>query len=80
MVWHELKDWLRSVHKAHSKEQLIAGIHQFWEEKMTPAKCQKYISHIRKVIPEIIKRDGQATGMWMNHMMAPTDTANLTIG
>ena len=42
----------------------IAGIHRFWEEHMTPEKFKKYISHIRKVIPEIIRLEGQATGMW----------------
>ena len=63
MVWHELKEWLRCEFKPHTKEQLIAGIHRFWEERMTPEKCRKYISHIRKVMPEIIRLEGQATGM-----------------
>jgi hypothetical protein len=28
------------------------------------AKCSKYIGHLRKVIPEIIKRNGRASGFW----------------
>ena len=63
MVWHELKEWLRNYHKPYTKEELISGIQQFWRERMTPEKCRKYISHIRKVIPVIVEVEGKATGM-----------------
>ena len=26
------------------------------------AKCQKYIGHLKKVLPAVIKREGNATG------------------
>ena len=38
-----------------------AGIHNFWET-VTVSKCQKYIRHLRKVIPKVIEVQGAATG------------------
>ena len=62
MLWHELKEYLRNEKKPHNKEELISGIKEFWS-KVDAAKCQKYIGHLRKVIPEIVRVDGRATGM-----------------
>ena len=46
-------------------ENLIHGIKAFWAT-VTIAKCRKYIGHLKKVIPEVIKCDGTATGYWRN--------------
>ena len=61
-VWHELKEFIRNTYKPHNKEQLIAAVRAFWET-MTPAKCQKYIGLLRKVMPKVIEGEGAATGM-----------------
>ena len=58
-VWHQLKQWLRNVHKPQNKEELIQGIGKFWSEKMTVDQCQRYIGHINKVLPEIIGVEGK---------------------
>ena len=71
MVWHEMKDFLRNEWKAHNKEQLVAGIVHFWSTRMIETKCQRYISHLRKVIPRIVELNGAATGMWMDQEMIP---------
>ena len=61
LVWHELKEYVRREVKPRSKEQLVSGIQDFWKT-MTIEKCNRYINHLRKVIPEIINVDGKATG------------------
>ena len=45
MVWHEMKHYLRKYAKL--KAELEQGIYNFWAT-MTPAKCAKYIGHLRK--------------------------------
>lgn len=60
-LWHELKDYLRMSVKPRNKEELIAGIQSFWLT-ITPQKCQKYIGHLKKVVPKVLKVGGEATG------------------
>ena len=60
-LWHELKKFIRREVKPTSKEELISGIRAFWET-FTAEKCQKYIGHLKKVIPEVIVCEGGATG------------------
>ena len=60
MLWHELKNHLRRVVKPSNKE-LVSGIQEFWRT-VTPEKCQRYIGHLRKVVPEVIRREGRASG------------------
>ena len=61
MLWHELKEFIRRVVKPTSKQQLIDGIKAFWET-VTPEKCQKYIGHMKKVIPCVIENKGGPSG------------------
>ena len=60
-MWHEMKEYIRREVKPTSKSVLIAGIKKFWTT-VTIEKCQKYIGHLRKVIPEVIRCEGAATG------------------
>ena len=60
-VWHEMKHHLRKYVKPKTKTELEQGIYDFWAT-MTPAKCSKYISHLKKVVPEVVKRNGRASG------------------
>ena len=60
-LWHELKEYIRREVKPSCKEDLVEGIYKFWET-VTTEKCQKYIRHLRKVLPQIIKVGGGATG------------------
>ena len=60
-LWHELKQFIRREVKPKTKQDLIDGILQFWET-VTIEKCNKYINHLRKVIPRVIELDGAATG------------------
>lgn len=60
-LWHELKEYIRREVKPKNKEELIAGITDFWKT-VDKQKCIKYIRHLRKVIPKIIELDGAATG------------------
>ena len=60
-LWHELKDNMRREVKPRTKDELIAGIIAFWHT-VNKEKCQKYVGHLRKVIPEVIELNGAATG------------------
>ena len=60
-LWHELKEYIRREVKPRTKDGLMNGIHEFWTTVDT-AKCQKYIRHLRKVIPKVIEVKSEATG------------------
>lgn len=60
-LWHELKEYNRREVKPRTKEELVQGILKFWET-VDLEKCRKYIKHLRKVIPKIIEKCGDATG------------------
>ena len=60
-VWHELKEFILRRIKTITKQELIDGITTFWQT-VVAAKCQKYINHLRKVIPAVIECNGRATG------------------
>ena len=60
-LWHELKHYLRKVHKPHSAEELRQGVETFWCG-LTAERCQRYINHIHNVIPVVIEREGKASG------------------
>ena len=60
-LWHELKEYLRREVKPKTKDQLISGIEEFWET-VSVEKCRKYIRHLRKVVPEVIRVNGGPTG------------------
>ena len=60
-LWHELKEYIRREVKPQTKQELILGIKAFWTT-VTVDKCQRYIGHLKKVIPAVITCDGSATG------------------
>ena len=60
-MWHELKEFIRREVKPTTKQQLIDGILAFWET-VTVEKCNKYINHLKKVVPRVIELEGAATG------------------
>lgn len=62
MMWHQLKHHLRVRVKPRTKDELVQGISNFWTERVTPEKCRKYISHLQKVVPIVIERQGKASG------------------
>ena len=60
-LWHELKEYTRREIKPRNKQELVAGINQFWATVDT-RKCCQYIEHLRKVLPKVIEKCGEATG------------------
>ena len=62
MLWNELKFFLSTVVKPRNKDELVVGICTFWSTRVTPEKCQRYIGHLQKVLPEVIRREGRASG------------------
>ena len=61
-LWAELKGHIRKYAKPTTKDELIQAINTFWSTKVTPEKCRKYISHVHKVLPKVLERQGQASG------------------
>jgi len=57
-LWHELKEYIRREVKPKMKDELVEGIKEFWG-LVSGEKCQKYIRHLHKVVPEV---GGAATG------------------
>ncbi len=60
-LWHELKEYIRREVKPRIKDELVAGIKEFWST-VDVRKCTKYIGHLRKVLPRVIELEGAATG------------------
>ena len=61
-LWHELRFYLESRVKPRNKQELVDGIKKFWERKVTPEKCAKYINHVlHKVVPAVVEAQGAAT-------------------
>ena len=48
--------------KPRTKQELVDGIKKFWERKVTPLKCTKYIDHVLyKAIPAVVEAQGAST-------------------
>ena len=56
MSWKNL-----SEENPRTKQELVDGILKFWRT-VDVAKCNKYIDHLKKVIPRVIELNGDATG------------------
>lgn len=61
LIWHTLKEYLRTVYKPKNLTDLKTGIKTFWST-VTPEECCKYINHLKKVIPKVIEVQGGPTG------------------
>jgi len=61
LVWGSLKQFLRNRYKPKNLEELKAGIETLWVSLM-PQICQKYIGHLKKVIPKVIEVNGAPSG------------------
>ncbi len=48
LVWAKLKKYTRKK-VCRSKQALVYRIQKFFQYKMTPAKCQKYLNHMNHV-------------------------------
>ena len=60
-VWDSMKNFLRNKHKPRNMAELKAGIRIFWMT-MTPQLCARYIDHLQKVMPDVIKANGAPSG------------------
>jgi transposase len=60
-MWHKLKEYLKIRVKTRSKEELIDGVISFWKT-VDIEKCQKYILHVKKVVPKVIELNSEPPG------------------
>ena len=61
LIWHSLKEYLRTEYKPKNLTQLKAGMKAFWAT-LTPEICCKFIGHLKKVIPKVIEVQGGPSG------------------
>ena len=58
-LWHKLKFYLEAKVKPCNKQELVDGIKKFWERKVTPEKCARYIDRVlHKVVPAVFGGSG----------------------
>lgn len=67
MVWNQLKRYVVRI-QPHNKDELIQTIQEFWTSTMTVELCNRYINHVFKVAPVVMKIDGKATGDLPNRL------------
>lgn len=60
-VWAAMKLYLTKTVKPKKKEELVAGIRDFWNG-LSADGCQKFIDHIHKVIPAVVLNSGEQSG------------------
>ena len=56
-----LQEYIRREEKPKTKRELIDGIEKCLGT-VSIRKCRKYIGHLHKVLPEIVRKSGEATG------------------
>ena len=60
-VWESLNEFLRNTYKPKNLVDLKKGILQFWKT-LTPSVCARYIGHLHRVMPVVIKQNGGPSG------------------
>lgn len=63
MVWHDLKVFIGEETKPNNERELMRGIREFWNEKVTIEYCNRIIDHLERVIETILTKNGKATGL-----------------
>ena len=61
-VWATLKYYV-AKDMPHTQQDLVKSIAKFWKAHLTVEQCNKYIDHVYRVIPEVIKAKGGYTGL-----------------
>ena len=60
-AWGSMKNNLREKHKPRNMGELKEGIRTFWK-RMNPKLCSRYIDHLQKVMPDVIRANGAPSG------------------
>jgi len=60
-LWSEMKAYIRRHVKPTSLAELIAGCNKFWRT-VDVEKCNRYINHLKKVVPAVVRLKGYPTG------------------
>ena len=60
-IWGSLKQYLRNTYKPRNLQELKNGIKQFLGT-LTPEIFQRYISHLDKVMPVVVQKEGNPSG------------------
>ena len=58
MLWHQMKEYLRTHTKPKTFSELESGMKEFWATQVNKNLCCQYILHIFKAMPKVIARNG----------------------
>lgn len=58
-----MKNYIAKEIKPNTKQELIDGIKEFWNNKVTVPYCNSKIDHLQKVLFTIIRLNGKPTGL-----------------
>ena len=61
-IWTTLKHYIRKYIKPKNRAELIDGINEYWAT-VNVQRCNTYIDHLYKVMPDVVRRGGDGTGM-----------------
>ena len=61
LVWESMKTYLRDKQKPINPDELKDAIRTYWK-MLTPEVCKRYIGHLQKVMPAIVKEEGGPSG------------------
>lgn len=61
-VWGSMKDYLQRQTRPKTKDELVAGIVDFWN-RLDDEQCARYIDHIHKAIPRVVLNQGWPSGL-----------------
>ncbi len=63
LVWGSMKEAIRNNYKPRTLGDLESYIKHYWETKLTPEVCTRYVQHIQRVFLRVIEVNCAATGM-----------------
>ena len=61
LVWGSMKTYLRDKRKPKNLKELQDGIRTYWK-MLTPEVCTRYIDHLQKVLPAVVREEGGLSG------------------
>ena len=56
-----MKTFLFNKHKPKNLEDLKAGVQVYWK-RLTQEVCSRYVSHLQKVLPAVLAKNGGPSG------------------
>ncbi|MGL5597421.1 MAG: hypothetical protein ACRDDA_04740, partial [Aeromonas sp.] len=63
LVWHAMNEFVRHKAKPKNKDKLLVAVVTLWFDRLICLQQTLYIEHLQKVLPPVVQRNGDYTGM-----------------